>query len=166
MNIKSIQPGQVVPTDLRSSERNSSRVNAERRVFPEPQTRVPAESSVSSDAVQNRAVQAQTLVNRIDLIKEQLDKILVEFPPFWPPGTFQRADLIEGIRNIQEELEKSSASSEMNKDIASEKLTENATDDDISAALDKLFSVRDEIAKNIPEAAESLEPGSMVSIKV
>jgi hypothetical protein len=166
MNIKSIQPSQVVPTDLRSSERNSSKANAETRLASVQSTRVTAGSSASTNATQVPLVQAQALVNQIDYIKEQLDEILVDFPPFWPPGTFQRADLIQGIRNIQDEVEKSSVASPRKQDIASEKLTENATDNDISAALDKLMSFRDEIAKNIPETAESVEPGTMVSIKV
>ena len=51
-------------------------------------------------------------------------------------------------------------------DISSGKLSENATDSDISAALDQLFSLKDELSKSLPVAAESPQPGTLVSIKV
>ena len=54
----------------------------------------------------------------------------------------------------------------MKTDISAQKLAEDANDQDISAALDKLFSFRDEIAQNIPETAEGFEPGAMLSIRV
>jgi hypothetical protein len=166
MNIKSIQASQSVPAILRSPEVSSSKVDAGTGLSPDPSTRISPGSSASTDATLPPVVQAQALVNRIDYVGEQLNKILVEFPPFFPPGTYQRADLIKGIRDIQDEVENSSVSSEMKKDISSQKLTENATDHDISAALDKLLTFRDEIAKSIPETAEGFEPGTMVSIKV
>jgi len=166
MNIKSIQPSQVVPANLRSSERTSSRLNADIRLPSEPSPRVPTGSPASSRAAQLPEVEAQALVSRIDYVKDQLEKILVDFPPFFPPGTYQRLDLIKGIRNIQDDIEKSSLAGSLKKEPASEKLTEEATDRDITAALDELTSFREEVAQKLPEQVASLNPGSMVSIRV
>jgi len=67
---------------------------------------------------------------------------------------------------MQDEIEKSLFAGAMKKDISSGKLTEDATDQEISAALDKLFSFRDEMAESIPGGPGNLEPGSMLNIKV
>jgi hypothetical protein len=166
MNIKGIQTSQIVPPVPRSHEGSNSNAGAGSGLSPEPSSRVPPGSSASTNVSRTPLVEARTLANHIDYLKEQLDKILVDFPPFFPPGTYQRADLIKGIRSIQDEVEKSSVTSDMKEEISSQKLTENATDLGISAALDKLLSLRNDIAKKIPETAESLEPGTMISIKV
>jgi len=109
---------------------------------------------------------AQTLITRINYTKEQLDKILSEYPPFFPAGTFQRADLIEGIRGIQDAVERSSIQSDLKKEISAGKLDENATDSEIAGALDKLVSLGDELSRSLPMAVESPKPGSLVSVKV
>lgn len=166
MNIKSIQPSQVVPEGFRSFERTSSRLNADSRLPSEPSPRVPSGSPASSRVAQLPEVEGQALLGRIDYIKDQLEKILVDFPPFFPPGTYQRLDLIKGIRNIQDDIEKSSIAGSMKKEPSSEKLTEEATDHDITVALDELFSFRDEVAQNMTEQVPSLNPGTMVSIRV
>lgn len=166
MNIKSIQPSQVAPADLRSSERTSSRLNADLRLPSEPSPWVSSGSPASSRVAQLPEVEAQVLISRIDYVKDQLEKILVDFPPFFPPGTYQRLDLIKGIRNIQDDIEKSSIADSVKKEPASEKLTEEATDHDITVALDELMDFRDEVAQNLPEQVASLNPGTMVSIRV
>jgi hypothetical protein len=166
MNIKSIQTSQSVPAILRSPEGSNSKADAGMGLSLEPSIRILPGSSASTNATQTPLVQAQTLVNHIDYLKEQLDKILVDFPPFFPPGTYQRVDLIKGIRSIQDEVEKSSVPSDMKNDISTQKLTENATDTEISVVLNKLLGFRDEIAQKLPEMAESLEPGTMVSVRV
>jgi hypothetical protein len=166
MNIKSIQTTQIEPATLRPPERSYSKVDAGMGFSLEVTPRVSLGSSASINATHTPVVQAQALVNQISYIKEQLDKILVDFPPFFPPGSYQRADLIKGVRNIQNEVEQSSVPSDTKKDIPSQKLAEEATDHDISAVLDKLLVFRDEIAKKLPEMAESLEPGTVVTVKV
>jgi hypothetical protein len=106
------------------------------------------------------------LLNRIDYTKEQLDKILVDYPPFFPPGTYQRVDLIKGIRSIQDEVEKSSVPSETKSQIVSQKLADNATDSDIAAALDQLFSFGDEIAQGLRKSPGSFGPGALVNVRI
>ncbi len=119
MNINSIQTSEVVPAILRSPERNNARVDAGKGLSPEPSASVLPSSSASTNDTQSPVIQAQTLLTHINYIKEQLDKILVDFPPFFPAGSYQRIDLIKGIRGIQDEVEKSSVQSDMKKEISS-----------------------------------------------
>ena len=166
MNINGIQTNQIVTPTLRTPERNNSRVNAGKGLFPEASAPVLPGSSASANDTRSPVIQAQTLLGRIDYIKDQLDKILVDFPPFFPAGSYQRIELIKAIRGIQDEVEKSSVQSEVKKEISSVKLSENATDSEISAALDQLFSFRDELSKTTPVTAERPQPGTLVSIKI
>ena len=165
MNINRVQTSEGVPIILRSPEKDSTRANAAGRgTSPEPPSLVLARSSGSVNDAQPS--EAQTLITRINYTKEQLDKILSEYPPFFPAGTFQRADLIKGIRGIQDAVEQSSIQSDLKKEISAGKLDENATESEIAGALDKLFSLRDELSKSLPMALESPKPGSLVSVKV
>jgi hypothetical protein len=166
MNIKSIQTNEVVPVILRSSEKNSSRVDAGKGLSPESSALILSSSSASNNATQSSGIQSQALLSRINYMKDQLDNILVNFPPFFPAGSYQRIDLIKAIRGIQDEVESSSVQSGLKKEITSQKLSENATDKDISAALDNLLSLKDELSSNVPKTAESPQPGILVSIKV
>jgi hypothetical protein len=165
MNIKSIQTNEVVPGILRSSERNNSRVDARKGLSPESSALVLSSSSPSTNATQSPGIQSQALLSRINYMKDQLDKILVNFPPFFPAGSYQRIDLIKAIRGIQDEVESSSVQSDLKEEISSQKLSENAADKDISAALDKLLNFKDELSSSIPKTAESPQPGILVSIK-
>jgi hypothetical protein len=166
MNIKSVQATQIVPGQLRSPEAGNAKTDAWTGLSPEISTRVASVLSTSINAAQTPVLEAQALSTHINYVKDQLDKILLDWPPFFPPGTYQRADLIKAIRNIQDEVEKSSVPSDMKKDVASQKLSGNATDHDISAALDKLLSFRDEIAKSASGNAEIFESGTVVSIRI
>jgi hypothetical protein len=164
MNIKSIQTNEVVPATLHSSERNNPRVDAGKGLSPESSALVLSSSSASTNATQSPGIQSKALLSRINYMKDQLDKILVSFPPFFPAGSYQRIDLIKAIRGIQDEVESSSVQSDLKKEITSQKLSENATDKDISAALDKLLSLKDELSSSVPKTAESPQPGILVSI--
>ncbi len=166
MNINSIQTSEVVPVILRSPERNNARVDAGKGPSPEPPASVLPGSSGPTNDAQSTVIQAQTLITHINYAKEQLDKILVEFPPFFPPGSYQRIDLIKGIRGIQDEVERSSLQVDMKKEISSSKLSEDATDSEISAALGKLFSLKDELSKSLPMTVESPKPGTLVNVKI
>jgi len=166
MNINSIQTSEAVPLILHSPERNSARVDARKGPSPEPPAHVLSGPSGPTNDAQSPVIQAQTLITHINYTKEQLNKILVEFPPFFPPGSYQRIDLIKGIRGIQDEVEKSSIQSDLTKEISSNKLSGDATDSEISSALGKLFSLRDELSKSFPMTVESPKPGTLVNVKI
>jgi hypothetical protein len=166
MKVNSIQTSEFVATLLRSSENNDSRVDVGKGPAPEPSISV-IPGSAGSSTGPPLGVQAQTLITHINYTKDQLDKILVSFPPFFPAGSYQRIDLIKSIRGIQDQVEKSSVQANVKQEIASSnKLSEKATDSEISAALDQLFSLRDELSKGLPAATENPQPGALVSIKV
>jgi hypothetical protein len=165
MKVNDIQTNEVMAAILRSPERNDSWVDAGKRPSPELSVSVIPSSSGSTNSTQSPVNQAKTLITHINYTKEQLDKILVSFPPFFPAGSYQRIDLIKAVRGIQDQVEKSSVQSDMKQEISSNKLSKNATDSEISAALDRLFSLKDVLSKSIPMAAESPQPGDLVSIK-
>lgn len=166
MKVNSIQANEVMAAILRSPETNDSGVDAGKGSSHEPSVSVIPSLSASTNAPQSPGIQTQALITHINYAREQLDKILVDFPPFFPPGSSQRIDLIKTIRGIQDQVEKSSIQSDMKQEISLSKLSGNATDSEISAALDQLFSLRDEISKSLPMGAETPQPGRLVSIKV
>ncbi len=166
MKLNSIQTNEVTATILRPPEKNDGGVEAGKRLPPALSVTATPRLSASTDTRQSPDIQAQALSTRINYVKEQLDKILVEFPPFFPAGSYQRMDLIKGIRRIQDQVEKSSIQSELKEEIALSKLSDNASDSDISFALDQLLNLKDELLKSFPRGDESPQPGTLVSIKV
>jgi hypothetical protein len=166
MKVNSIQANEVVAAILRSPERNDSGVDAGKGSAPELSVSVIPSLSTSTNAPQSPDIQAQALITHINYTKEQLDKILVDFPPFFPPGSSQRIDLIKTIRGIQDQVEKSSVRSDMKQEISLGKLSMNASDSDISVALEQLLSLKDELSKSLPIGDEGHQPGVLVSIKV
>jgi hypothetical protein len=167
MNINRIQTSGVVPTINRSLERVSGRDNAAGRgINPDPPSLVVPGSSGSVNDAQSLEAQTQVLLTRINYTKDQLDKILTEYPPFFPAGTYQRTDLIRGIRGIQDAVEHSSVQSDLKTQIAAGKVDENATDGEIAVALTQLLNLKDELRNSLPMVVGSPKPGSVVSFKV
>jgi hypothetical protein len=122
-------------------------------------------SSISSAESRTPQVQAQGITSFIDSIQEQLDLILVHYPPFFPIGTYQRLDLIQKIKGIQEEVERSSIDEGLKKTFSAAALKDDATDKDISLALDKLFGLRDSLLKDVSVSHDKALPGSILNIK-
>ncbi len=166
MKLNSIQANEVTAAILRPPEKNDGGVDAGRRPYPEFSASSTPRQSASPDAQRSSGNQAQALSARISYVKEQLDKILVEFPPFFPAGSYQRIDLIKGIRGIQDQVEKSSVQSKLKEEISSNKLSDSASDSDISVALDQLLNLKDDLSQSLPTGSENHKPGTLVSIKV
>ena len=122
--------------------------------------------STSSREGRTPQVQAQGITAYIDSIQEQLDLILVHYPPFFPIGTYQRLDLIEKIRGVQEEVERSSIDESVKQTFCSQTLKDDATDEDINEALDKLFGLRDTLMKDRSVSPHKGHPGSILNIRV
>jgi len=123
-------------------------------------------ASTSPPGSSTPQVQAQGITSYIDSIQEQLDLALVHYPPFFPIGTYQRLDLIEKIRGIQEEIERSSIDESVKKTFSAETLKDDATDEDIYVALDKLFGLRDTLMKDRSVSPHKAHPGSILNLKV
>jgi hypothetical protein len=99
-------------------------------------------------------------------VKEQLDAIMFSFPPYFPAGTPQRLDLIKGVRGVQEEIKNSKLPNDVKEKLAGQKLTDTATDQEVSTALIGLKQYKDE---HLPAAAQSTkesQPASIVSIQI
>jgi hypothetical protein len=69
--------------------------------------------------------------SNINYIKSQLDAILYSYPPFFPPGSPQRFDLIKSGKGVQEKIEKASIPHDRGKNPTDPKLTAQATDKNI-----------------------------------
>lgn len=103
------------------------------------------------------------IIVSVNYIQKQLDMILTHYPPFFPPGTYQRLDLIKKIRAVQEGAGKSSLSNELKKTLSDKKLQDNVSDKDISSALNKLFELRDKLTqKGLP----TIDRSQHLSIKI
>ncbi|MDA8239461.1 MAG: hypothetical protein M0Z67_03710 [Nitrospiraceae bacterium] len=161
MNIISIQESLLSQNATRPTGKNDSA--ADDKLRPAAVQSGPDVPIVSSGA--SKAPQVAGLTAGIDYTKEQLDTILVSYPPFFPLGTYQRLDLIRQVQGLQDEVHKSSIDTDLKKSIAGSKLSEHATDQEISAALDGLFGLRKNLAGD-KSASGKTQPGAILDIKV
>ena len=156
MNINSIQTGQISQSVIKSSERSGSSIENRTR-----SVSISAENSGSSYRASETAIAAG-----IDFLQEQLHTLLTSFPPFFPAGSYQRADLIRGIKSLEEQIGKSAVDENLKKLIFGNKLSEDASDAEISDSLDRLSAVRENIVAKKPTDPEPIHSGSLLSIKI
>ena len=157
MNITGIQTGQILQNAINSADRGHN-----------SQAKAKAESSsvsVSSDA-RTPQVSEQAIIAGISFLKQQLDELLNSYPPFFPVGSYQRLDLIKGIKTLEEKIGKSAVDENIKKIFSGGKLSDDATDAEISASLDKLFIVRDKLAEKKTVNSEPVKHGSFLDVKV
>jgi hypothetical protein len=124
---------------------------------------VPA-SSQSSPATSE--AQMVSISSSIDYIKQKLDAVLINYPPFFPAGHPQRLDLIKGLKGIQEKVQKSALPAEAKKRAEGTQLTSQSSDSDISAVLDNLMQLKNSLPQNATEGSSAKQPGSVVNIKI
>jgi hypothetical protein len=160
MNINAVQP-------MRSLQNAALPLERSNAAFVDAAFSSVGQIGVSASSTESRTPQihAQGITTFIDSIQEQLDLILVHYPPFFPIGTYQRLDLIQKIKGIQEEVEGSSIDEGIKKTFSGVTLKDDATDEDISAALDKLFGLRDALMKDDSISHDKLHPGSILNMK-
>ncbi len=152
MNIQSIQTGQLTQNVIKSAERGPSPV--ENRTIAAP---AEAEAPQPSEAA---------IVAGISFLQEQLTELLTSFPPFFPAGSYQRADLIRGIKTIEEKVGKAVVDESLKKMFSEKQLTADASDDEISFSLDRLLVAKNQLVEKTAAAAEPVKAGSFVSVKV
>ena len=121
---------------------------------------LPEEAGI--DHSQSGKAQLQGVVARIDYMKQELDQILVDYPPFFPAGSPQRIDWIDKIKKTQEDAETGGAGN-TGTGVKIQKLTNGATDGEISAAIEGLTKFRNDTGKN---AQLTPAPGTLLTIKV
>jgi len=108
------------------------------------------------------------IIAQIDNLQKHVESDLniVRDPPFFPIATYQRADLIKRVRIIEEEVQRLSPDKEPASKPSVSQLNDGATDSELSAALDKLFSFRDSIKSSRPGSAAGIEPGSFLAVEI
>jgi hypothetical protein len=102
----------------------------------------------------------------ISYLKEQLDEQLTSYPPFFPAGTYQRPDLIKKIQTLEEQIGKSAVDESVKGMSSSNKIKDDATDSEISAALNRLLVVKDKITEKKTIGNEPIHNGTFLNIQV
>jgi hypothetical protein len=127
-------------------------------------------STVQSDASNTNTSTANdvpAILQGINYIKDQLKDLLDSYPPFFPAGHPQRPALIKRIRGLQENIKTSPVDSDTKKIVSADNtLPQNATDTEVSKALDNLYKLGDSLNNNQQLSTEPAKPGSLLSIKV
>ena len=143
---------------LRPSAQNDSSIDTSNKGSSAP---VSGHSSPATPEAQSMSISSN-----IDYIQNKLDAALISYPPFFPAGHPQRIDLIKGIKGIQEKIEKSAISEEVKKNAAGPKLSDHASDSEISAALGNLVNFKNSFIQQNAEGANAKQPGTVVNIKI
>ncbi len=91
------------------------------------------------------------------------DLSVVLYPPFFPIATYQRLNLIEKVRGIEEAIVQASLDENLKSTISGNFLKDHATDGEISAVMGKLFALRDQWLATGQASPAELQPGSILS---
>ena len=122
--------------------------------------------SVKTEVIRTQQGQAKAINPAVNNnIREQLDEILVHYPPFFPIAKYQRLDLIEKVKGIEEKLEDLSINEDLKQMLSGKKLTDDATDNELSCALDNFFYLRGILTKNEEVFSDTPAIGSILNIK-
>jgi hypothetical protein len=156
MNINSIQSGQLSQNAIRSNDRSGKVADG----------RSDSSYIQSSVEIKTPHVSAEGVALGINYLKQQLRELLTSFPPYFPAGSPQRIDLIKKINGLEELVEKSSPKKSGDKTSSDNRLSEDASDQEISAAGDRLCGLRDAVQQANPQPAESPKSGTIVNVKV
>jgi hypothetical protein len=155
MNINSIQAIQFWQNAIGYNEKSDSPTD----------TRLGSSLVQVTSQIKTPQVSTQGIFTRISYIEEQLKSLLESFPPFFPAGSPQRIDLIKKIKGLEEQIGHSSVEAHLKKAFTENPLPKQATDQEISAALDKLFSLRDKLQEKSPVSGDPVKPGTIVNLK-
>ncbi len=108
-----------------------------------------------------------SILQGINYIQHQLKDYIYSDPPFFPAGHPQRPALIKRIKGLQEDIKVSSIEPTIKKMVSpSNTLPPNATDIEVSKALDNLYKLRETLNDNHQLSTEPAKPGSLLNIKV
>jgi len=161
MKINNFQAGQPMHHLLRPESNHEGKIDKTKKDFFESANSGFLPKGVSPEA------KTSTIIAPIEYIQEQLDAILVDYPPFFPLGKFQRADLIKKIQGIQDQVEKSPLSSDIKRNIKNHKVSENANDNEIGIALKGFINLKNAVSQNPSAVDGNLETlGVTFDIKI
>jgi hypothetical protein len=157
MNIDAIESNQFIQPAYHVTNSNGpAMVDMEKR----------ASSNTTSGLIDGSVADAQTgkIFHNIRYLKNQLDKLLYSYPPFFPPGSYQRLDLIRQVNEITADIVTSSLQSAVKQAIGLQPLTKHATDAEIGAAIQNLMNLKDNTSQRIPQAMSTSETGTILDI--
>ena len=130
-------------------------------------TTVSAVRTDSSTPSNSAAADAPSILQGINYIQTQLKDLIDSYPPFFPVGHPQRPALIKRIRDLQDSIKTSTLDTSGKQMMASgNALSTNATDKEVSTALDNLYKISDSLKNNQQLSANTAQPGSLLNIKV
>jgi len=112
------------------------------------------------------ALATQVPSSNVDYIQQQLEKIMIDDPPFFPAGVPQRIDQIKGVNGIQEQIEKSSTTDSVKKIIEGQKPKDSAPDTKITEASQGLTLFKNSLVKDTPAAPATGKTGAVINIKI
>jgi hypothetical protein len=157
MNINIIQSGQISQKVISAGDQGN--------YGSETRTNSLSDSALSISK-QEPAITESAIPVGISYLKEQLDQLLTSYPPFFPVGSYQRADLIRGIRSLEEKIGKSATGENIKTLFSGKRLSENASDHEISVSLDRLLAVKDKLTGRTAIVKEAIKPGTLLDIKI
>lgn len=161
MNINSIQAPVGLQNAARPENKNSTAIES-RAGSPSVQIN----AGVISPGNGTAHVQKQGVTEANNMAEKKLDALMINYPPFFPIGKYQRIDLIKKIKGVQEEVEKSSLHNDLKKTLIHTRLQDNASDKDIASAMDNLFELRNKLARKESAPADTSKTGTILNIKV
>src|SRR5271169_3178802 len=144
--------------------------------FPSPPAKVENTANVSGQSSSAQvSSQSSTITpqgqmlsirSHIDFIQQQLDVLMDNDPPFFPAGSPQRVDLIKGFQWVQKKIENSAIPADIKQGLSNTKLSDNASNSDIMAALNNLIQINNSIKQKSTEGAATIDKGTVVSTKI
>ena len=130
-------------------------------------TTVSAVRTDSSTPSNSAVADAPAILQGINYIQTQLKDLIDSYPPFFPVGHPQRPALIKRIRDLQDSIETTPLDTNSKQMVSSgNKLSPNATDKEVSKALDNLYKISDILNNDQRLSATPAQPGSLLNIKI
>jgi hypothetical protein len=112
---------------------------------------------------------SQTLSKLFDknYIKDQIEQIMYGFPPFFPVGSPQRFDLIQGVKGVQEEIQNNTElPGDVKDQLTGRQLTDDSTDKEISAALEGVLQYTEGYSPDSAQSAGGDQQTGIVNIQI
>ena len=125
--------------------------------------------SVLADSANTGSSQTPQQLNCLtssNYIKQQIETIMNTFPPYFPAGSPQRVDLIKGVKGVQDEIKSTKLPTEVKDKLAGQKLTDAATDKEISSALKGIQQYTEDHSTIPSQSTKNSQPVKIVSITI
>jgi len=109
--------------------------------------------------------QANAIIQGINYIADQIKDYMYSDPPFFPAGHPQRTDMIKQIKLVGDTIKNSSVDPLLKQMAPDKGLAEHSGDKEISAALDRLFKVKDALVHDKTIPSGHTKPGTILNVQ-